>query len=67
MEEINKRLAELIVHAESVFGSKEKAQRWLTKPTKSMSGLTPLELATQDDSSIEIVENRLEKISNGHY
>jgi uncharacterized protein (DUF2384 family) len=50
--------------AELVFGSKSKADAWLTQPKIAFGGSTPLELAHTEEG-YELVKAELERISHG--
>ncbi len=50
--------------AEQVFGSTEKANRWLRKSLSALKGETPLEMA-QTETSSRVVETILGKIAWG--
>ncbi|MGM0768880.1 MAG: antitoxin Xre/MbcA/ParS toxin-binding domain-containing protein [Pseudomonadota bacterium] len=57
---------QLIDRAEAVFGNAESARRWLSKPKKQLSGLTPNE-AMQDESGAELVNQLLRQIDYGYF
>jgi uncharacterized protein (DUF2384 family) len=51
-------------HAKLVFGSKAKADIWLTQPKTALGGSTPLELSRTEDG-YELVKAELERFSHG--
>jgi len=55
------RISEL---AESVFGSRDKAQRWLRSEIVALDGLKPIELL-QSETGARIVEDELIRIDFG--
>jgi putative toxin-antitoxin system antitoxin component (TIGR02293 family) len=60
------RAARICAIAETVFGNGEKAQRWLSKPKKSLNGLTPKD-AIQDEFGASQVEKLLMAIDEGYF
>jgi hypothetical protein len=58
------RVGRISVLAGKVFGDREKAQRWLSKPKRALGGKTPLSCLT-DKSGEKIVENMLYQIDSG--
>ena len=58
------RLARLARRAEDVFGSREKAGRWLGKPCRALDGAAPLRLAATD-AGAEAAEAVLDRIEYG--
>lgn len=60
------KLAEILAKATSVFGSQQKAERWLDSPAQGLNGRRPVELlATQ--TGTELVEQLLERLDYGVY
>lgn len=51
--------------AESVFGSKDKANAWLNRSKAAFGGITPLQ-AAQSRNGYKLVKAELEKISHGY-
>lgn len=66
IEETDKalRLARIASLAEQVFGSEEKAGRWLRKPKRSLDGETPL-VYLASESGARVVEEMLTQIDSG--
>ncbi|RBP27912.1 uncharacterized protein DUF2384 [Marinobacter pelagius] len=60
------RAARLIAQAEAVFGNAESARRWLRKPKKQLSGLSPNE-AMQDERGAALVDQLLTRIDSGYF
>lgn len=60
------RASRAVLLAEEVFGSREKALQWLTKPRKALAGMTALEAANTTPGYSE-VEEMLEQIRNGFF
>ncbi|WP_412051337.1 antitoxin Xre/MbcA/ParS toxin-binding domain-containing protein [Hoeflea sp. Naph1] len=60
------RLARLHHHAVRVFGSEEKAHRWLRKPCRALDGAIPLELMVSETGA-HIVESELHAIDHGMF
>ena len=60
------RIAKIVAHAEEVFGSHEKAQRWLDKPVHALGGRRPFEKLTTDPGASQ-VEDVLAAIEHGVY
>lgn len=58
------RLAHIRSMAEAVFGSNDKASRWLSKPKKRLSGMAPLELLTTQQGT-SLVEEMLFQVAEG--
>ena len=52
------------LQAEQVFGNKNEADMWLTRPKKLFGGSTPLEFA-HTEAGYELVKVELEKLSHG--
>ncbi|WEX14254.1 MbcA/ParS/Xre antitoxin family protein [Pseudomonas sp. G11] len=50
--------------AEQAFGSKVKADNWLTQPKTAFGGSTPLELANAE-AGYELVKAELERLYQG--
>ena len=58
------RVARVLAAAEETFGSKEKAGRWLRRPTAPLDGERPLDLLDTDEGTRE-VETLLGRIAHG--
>lgn len=58
------RVSRIVVLAESVFGDKEKAARWLAKPQTMFDGLTPLAAVATTPGYVG-VEDALQRIHHG--
>lgn len=58
------RAAHITALAEAVFGSSEKAKRWLSKPKERFSGQTPMALLTTQQGTSQ-VEEMLLQIAEG--
>ncbi len=58
------RLARLVASAQSTFGNRAKADGWLRKPLRTLTGRRPLELA-HTDVGARMVENLLARIAWG--
>jgi putative toxin-antitoxin system antitoxin component (TIGR02293 family) len=66
VEETDKalRLARIAVQAERVFGEVDKAQRWLRKPKRELSGETPLAYLASE-AGARVVEEMLFRVEHG--
>ena len=60
------RLERVAAHAERVFGSAEKAHRWLRKPCRALGGLVPIELLASETGAYQI-EEELHAIDHGMF
>ena len=60
------RLSRIHDHAVRVFGSEEKAQRWLRKPCRALDGAIPLELLASETGA-HIVDSELHAIDHGMF
>lgn len=60
------RYAHILEHAERVFGSREKAERWMTKPALGLDGRCPADLLANADD-LELLEVFLTRIEYGVY
>lgn len=58
------RASKIILLAEEVFGSQEKATKWLQKPRKSLGGISALE-AIATTPGFEAAEELLEQLRHG--
>jgi len=58
------RVVRVIAAAETTFGSREKAHRWLRRPTTALEGDAPLELLDTSEGSRQ-VERLLARIDHG--
>lgn len=65
-EESDRALRLLRIHGHSmrVFGSEEKANRWLRKPCRALDGAIPLDLLASETGA-HIVESELHAIDHG--
>ncbi|AQW70701.1 MbcA/ParS/Xre antitoxin family protein [Pseudomonas parafulva] len=61
MDYVNHMLAE----AESVFGDKQKAAAWLSKPRPAFGGWTALELAHDQPGHQKVMEE-LKRLGHGY-
>lgn len=57
-------LVEVRALADRVFGDPAKAERWLGKPNRSMSGQKPIDLM-QDEVGAAVVRDTLHQIDHG--
>ena len=57
-------MARLIAVAEETFGSQEKANIWLRRPTTALGGEAPLDLLDTDEGARQ-VETLLGRIAHG--
>jgi len=60
------RLARIHEHAVRVFGSEEKASRWLRKPCRALDGAIPLDLLASETGA-HIVDSELHAIDHGMF
>ncbi len=60
------RLERINEHAVRVFGSKEKAHRWLRKPCRALDGAVPIDLLASETGA-HIVEEELHAIDHGMF
>lgn len=60
------RIAKILARAEEVFGSHEKAQRWMSKPVHALGGRRPFDKLMTDPGSSQ-VEDVLAAIEHGIY
>lgn len=58
------RVSKIILLAEDVFGSREKATKWLEKPRKALGGISALE-SVSTTPGYEAAEEQLEQIRHG--
>ena len=60
--------AQRIIHisemADRIFGQREKAQRWLRKPSRALNGVVPLDLLASETGA-RLVEEELYRIEYG--
>ncbi len=56
---------ELIDNAIQVFGSAEKAERWLNKSKASLNGEKPIKLLERGET--EVIQEMLERIVSGYF
>ena len=60
------RLVRVIDHADQVFGDREKALRWLRKPSRALNGIAPIDLL-ESETGAHLVEQALYQIEFGIY
>lgn len=60
------RLASLLTHTESVFGTKQALTNWLRRPLKQIEGKTPLE-AAKTEQGAKLIESALMQIDEGYF
>ncbi|WP_244447152.1 antitoxin Xre/MbcA/ParS toxin-binding domain-containing protein [Hoeflea sp. BAL378] len=60
------RLSRIHDHAVRVFGSAEKANRWLRKPSRALDGVVPLDLLASETGA-HIVDSELHAIDHGMF
>lgn len=60
------RLSRVLGHAVRVFGSDEKAHRWLRKPSRTLDGAVPLELLSTETGA-HLVTQELHAIDHGQF
>lgn len=60
------RVSHLLALADKVFGSHEKAMRWLNKPKQHFDGATPLDMAMTSQGTA-LVEEMLYGIDHGFF
>ena len=56
----------MVDHADQVFGDKEKARRWLRKPSRALHGIAPIDLL-ESETGAHLVEQALYQIEYGIY
>jgi putative toxin-antitoxin system antitoxin component (TIGR02293 family) len=66
IEETDKalRLKRIAILAEKIFGDPTKAQRWMRKPKRGLSGATPLAYLASENGA-RVVEEMLRRIEHG--
>jgi putative toxin-antitoxin system antitoxin component (TIGR02293 family) len=60
------RLERILAMANRVFGSEEKARRWLRKPCRALDGAVPIDLLASETGA-HIVEEELHAIDYGMF
>jgi len=60
------RVVRVMELAERVLGEKERAQRWLRKPNRTIGGIVPLDLLESESGAI-LIEQTLHQIDHGIY
>lgn len=60
------RLERIAQQAERVFGTPEKAQRWLRKESRALDGARPIDLM-RSETGAHIVEEELHRIDHGMF
>ena len=60
------QFAEMLATATEVFGSKEDAERWMTRPAAGLSGKRPIDLM-QTHQGAELVGDFLTRLEYGVY
>ncbi|HGP1231055.1 TPA: antitoxin Xre/MbcA/ParS toxin-binding domain-containing protein, partial [Pseudomonas aeruginosa] len=58
------RVVHTVVIAEFLFGSRDKAQRWLSKPKDRFSGNSPLQMLTST-AGAQLVEELMAQLAEG--
>jgi len=58
------RFLEIKTLADRIFGDENKAEAWLQRPNRSLSGQRPYDLL-KDDLGTAVVREMLERIDNG--
>ena len=58
------RIVRVVQLAERVFGNRDKAHRWLRKPSRALEGVVPLDLL-ESESGAYIVEQSLHQLDHG--
>lgn len=58
------RIVRVVQLAERVFGNRDKAHRWLRKPSRALEGVVPLDLL-ELESGAYIVEQSLHQLDHG--
>ncbi|WP_283810395.1 MbcA/ParS/Xre antitoxin family protein [Bradyrhizobium guangdongense] len=58
------RILEIKTLADRVFGDEDKAEAWLQRPNRALSGQRPAELL-QDELGTAVVRELLEQIDHG--
>ncbi|MNE99608.1 hypothetical protein D3C77_54430 [compost metagenome] len=57
--------AQIQLHAEQVFGSKDKADAWLDDPVIALGGLTPRQCAEVEAGYVQVKE-MLDRLAHGY-
>jgi putative toxin-antitoxin system antitoxin component (TIGR02293 family) len=60
------RIIHISEMADRIFGERQKAQRWLRKPSRALNGVVPLELLASETGA-RLVEEELYRIEYGVY
>jgi len=60
------KLAEIVAKATEIFGSRDKAELWLTQPAIGLNQRRPIDLLATP-AGVELVETYLERIDYGVY
>jgi putative toxin-antitoxin system antitoxin component (TIGR02293 family) len=60
------KLAEIVAKATEIFGSRDKAELWLTQPAIGLNQSRPIDLLATP-AGVELVETYLERIDYGVY
>jgi len=60
------KLAEIVARATEIFGSREKAELWLTRPAVGLNQRRPIDLLATP-AGVELVETFLQRIDYGVY
>lgn len=61
------QIARILQLALAVFGSEERALKWLRAPKAQLDGQTPLDVAAQGSPGAETVDQMLEQIDEGFF
>ena len=59
-----KQISKVILKAEETFGDRDKAHRWLSRPTSALGGVAPVDLF-DSDTGLQQVASLLERIIHG--
>lgn len=60
------RIIHISEMADRIFGERQKAQRWLRKPSRALNGVVPLDLLASETGA-RLVEEELYRIEYGIY
>lgn len=61
----NPSIGQITQMARETFGTDEKAQRWLRRPTSALSGLSPLDVSLASANGVRKVVDLLRRIDHG--
>lgn len=60
------RIIHISEMADRIFGERERAQRWLRKPSRALNGVVPLQLLASETGG-RLVQEELHRIEYGVY